>query len=154
MSDLETPENLLVTKRTEEISPQHYGGPIFDEFAPAKESRGDVQPAEPFQPVETTIAEVPTSHGKIRWWDLFFVPLNACLGWFFLFGLVGGVLYLATGDGSDLDAFAGAASPNFYFDQISTASFCLILLLATRRVLRKRRGRGSFASYFRPVGGK
>jgi membrane protease YdiL (CAAX protease family) len=168
MSNLETPEDLLVTQSIKEISPEHYGEPVVVEFAPTEKttlarsggvvpSETSVEPAKPFQPVETTIAEVPTSRGKIRWWDLFFIALNAYLGWFifcFLFGLVGGILYVAMGYGTDLDAFTAAASRNFYFTQIATASFYLTLLLAMRRVLRKRRGRGSFAGYFRPIGGR
>jgi membrane protease YdiL (CAAX protease family) len=117
----------------------------------------NVEQATPSQPVETTIAEVSTSRGKIRWWDLFFIALHAYLGWFifcFVFGLVGGVLYFAVGYGTDPDAFAAAASRNFYFIQISGASFYLAVLLATRRVLRKGRGRGSFAGYFPPIGGR
>jgi membrane protease YdiL (CAAX protease family) len=83
--------------------------------------------------------------------------LYAYLGFFifcFVFIVIGSVLYVAMGYGTDLDAFTAAASRNFYFTQIATASFYLTLLLAMRRVLRKRRGRGSFAGYFRPIGGR
>jgi hypothetical protein len=66
MSNLETPEDLLVRQRSQEISPQRVGEPIVGEFPPAKEaSRVDGEPAKLFQPVEPTIAEVPTSLGKI-----------------------------------------------------------------------------------------
>jgi membrane protease YdiL (CAAX protease family) len=58
------------------------------------------------------------------------------------------------GYGTDLDAFAAAAPRNFYFNQIAEASLYLALLLAMRRVLRKRSGRGSFAGYFRRIGSR
>src|SRR4029077_16306374 len=108
------------------------------------------------QPVETTIAEVPTCRGKIRWWDLFFIALKAYLGWFgfsFLSIVAGITLYLVLGYGTDADVFLKELSTNFYFTQICVASFYLALLLAMRRVLRKRRGRGSFAGYFCPLAG-
>jgi membrane protease YdiL (CAAX protease family) len=168
MPNLEGTEDLLVSQSIQEITPEHRGESVVVEFASTKETtpgrvasvvpgETNVEQATPSQPVETTIAEVSTSRGKIRWWDLFFIALNAYLGWFifcFVFGLVGGVLYFAMGYGTDPDAFAAAASRNLYFIQISGASFYLAVLLATRRVLRKRRGRGSFAGYFPPIGGR
>ncbi|TMJ52430.1 MAG: CPBP family intramembrane metalloprotease [Alphaproteobacteria bacterium] len=100
---------------------------------------------------------MPTSRGKVRWWDLFFIALNAYLGLFivcFVCVLAGSLLYLAMGYGTDVDAFITASFTNFYFTQLFEAGFCLALLLATRRMVRKRRGRGSFAGYFRPIGGR
>ena len=100
---------------------------------------------------------MPTSRGKVRWWDLFFIALNAYLGLFivcFVCVLAGSILYLAMGYGTDVDAFITASFTNFFFTQIFEAGFCLALLLATRRMVRKRRGRGSFAGYFRPIGGR
>lgn len=163
-----TEEDLLVGQRPEEVSPEHCHESVVIDFAPAEKttlagisdvvpSQTSVAAAKPSLPVETTIAEVPTRRGKIRWWDLFFIVLNAYLGWFifcFLFGLVGGVLYFALRYGTDLDAFVTEASRNFYFTEIAEASFYVALLLAMRRVLRKRRGHGSFAGYFRPIGGR
>ena len=83
--------------------------------------------------------------------------LNAYLGWAilcFVFGLVGGFLYIMMGYGTDLEAFVTATSVNFYFTQISALIFYSVFLLAMRRVLRKRRGRGSFSGYFSPIGGR
>jgi membrane protease YdiL (CAAX protease family) len=154
MPDLETTEDLSVRQRIEEISPEHDGDSVVVEFPPT--SQASVESAKPFKPVETTIVELSTSRGKIRWWDLLFIALNAYLGWFifcFLVGLVGGVLYLAMG-WTDLDAFVAEASRNFYFTEIAEASLYLALLLAMRRVLRKRHGRGSFAGYFRRTGNR
>jgi membrane protease YdiL (CAAX protease family) len=168
MPNLETTEDLSVSGTIAEINPEHHGEVVVVEFAPTKKMtlaliggvvprETSVEPAKPSRPVETTIVEVPTSRGEIRWWDLFFIALNAYLGWFifcFVFGLVGDVLYFVMGYGTDPGAFAAAASRNFYFTQISEASFYLAFLLATRRVLRKRRGRRSFAGYFHPIGGR
>src|SRR5262245_41137949 len=114
MSNLETPEDLLVRQRTREIRPQHDGEPIVDEFTPKKETSGvdDVI----FESVEPTIVEGPASLGKIRWWDLLLTALNAYLGCFllvFLFDFVGGVLYVAMGYGTDPNKFAKVASANF-----------------------------------------
>jgi membrane protease YdiL (CAAX protease family) len=167
MPNLETTEDLLVTRSVEAISPEHFDKSVIVEFAPTEKttlarnsgvvpSRTSGEPAKPTQPVETTIAEVPTSRGKIRWWDFFFIALNAYLGWFifcFMVGLVGGVLYSAMG-WTDLDAFVTEASRNFYFTEIAEAGLYLALLLAMRRVLRKRRGCGSFAGYFRRIGSR
>jgi membrane protease YdiL (CAAX protease family) len=168
MTNLEITDGLLVSRRTGQISPENGGVSVVVEFTPSKETtvgrisgvvpgQASVEAATPFQPVETTIAEVPTRPGNIRWWDLFFIALNAYLGCLilcFVFALVAGVLYFAMGYGTNFDAFAAEASANFYFTEISAASFYLALLLAMRRVLRKRRGRGSLAGYFRPIGGR
>jgi membrane protease YdiL (CAAX protease family) len=168
MPNLETTQDLLVSQRVEEISPKHYDESVIVEFAPTEKttlarisgvvpSQISGEPAEPSQPVATTIAEVPTSRGKIRWWDFFFIALNAYLGWFifyFFFGFFGGILYFAMGYGTDFDPLVKEASRNFYFTEIAEASLYLALLLATRRVLRKRRGRGSFAGYFRRIGSR
>lgn len=161
-------EELLISKRPGQNSPENAGEATVVEFPSAKEitllrtarvlsGQDSVARVKGFQPVETTTTEVPTSPRNIRWWDLFFIALSAYLGWAifcFLFALVGGFLYFAMGYGTDLEAFATAASRNFYFTQVSTASFYLALLLAMRRVLRKRRGSGSFRGYFRPIGGR
>jgi hypothetical protein len=161
-------EELLISKRPGQNSPENAGEATVVEFPPAKEitllrtarvlpGQDSVARAKGFQPVETTTTEVPTSPRNIRWWDLFFIPLSAYFGqaiFCFLFALVGGFLYVMMGYGTDLEAFATAASQNFYFTQVSTASFYLALLLAMRRVLRKRRGRGSFTDYFRPIDGR
>jgi membrane protease YdiL (CAAX protease family) len=56
--------------------------------------------------------------------------------------------------GTDPDVFVTAAFQNFYLMGIAIASFYLTALLAMRRVLRKRRGQGSFAGYFDPIGGR
>jgi membrane protease YdiL (CAAX protease family) len=158
----------LFSEQSEQISSEHGGEAVAVEFPPRKETtlhqvsgvvpgRPSVAPAKAVRPIERTAAETLTSPSNIRWWDLLFIALNAYLGWIifcFLFAVVGGFLYFALGYGTDADAFADAASRNFYFIQISVASFYLALLLAMRRVLRKRRGSGSFAGYFRPIGGR
>ena len=168
MSNLETPEDLSVSQSIEEISPEHCGESVVLEFAPTKKAtlaridgvapnQTSVEPAKPFQPVTAKSAGVPTRPGKIRWWDLFFIALKAYLGWFgfsFLFIVAGVTLYLVLGYGTDADVFIKEMSTNCYFTQICVASFYLALLLAMRRVLRKRRGRGSFAGYFRPIAGR
>jgi membrane protease YdiL (CAAX protease family) len=161
-------EELLLGKRPGQNSPENDGGATVVEFAPAKAitllrttrvlpGQDSVAPAEALQPVETTTTEVPSSSRSIRWWDLLLIALSAYLAWAifcFVFALVGGILYFAMGHGTDPQAFATAASRNFYFTQISTAIFYLAFVLAMRRVLRKRRGRGSFTDYFRPIGGR
>jgi membrane protease YdiL (CAAX protease family) len=168
MSNWETPEDLLIRQTIEEISPAHCGESVALEFAPTKKAtfaridgvapnQTSVEPARPLQPAETTIAEVPTSRGKIRWWNLFFIMLNAYLGWFIVYvvsAFIGGVLYVVMGYGTDVEAFLTELYTNFYFIYISGASFYLALLLGMRRVLRKRRGRGSFTGYFRPIGAR
>jgi membrane protease YdiL (CAAX protease family) len=167
MPNLETPEDLLVSQGIKETGPEHYGEPVVV-FAPTEKTapapigvvvprETSVESAKPSQPVETTIAKASTSRGKIRWWDLFFIALTAYLGLFifcFVCVLAGSILHLAMGYGTDVDAFVTASFTNFYFTQIFEAGFYLALLLAMRRVVRKRRGRGSFAGYFRPIGGR
>ena len=161
-------EGLLVSERSGQISSENADQSVAVKFAPTKETtlcqisgalagQANAEPAETLQAMEITTTEAPASSGNIRWWDLFFIAFNACLGWAifcFLFSLVAGLLFIAMGYGTDLDAFATAASENFYYTQVSVATFCLALLVAIRRVLRKRRGRGSFVSYFRPIGGR
>jgi membrane protease YdiL (CAAX protease family) len=158
----------LIRQSIEKISPDYCGESVVLEFAPTKEAtlaridgvvpnQTSIAPAEPFQRVTAKSAEVPASPGKIRWRDLFFIALKAYLGWFgfsFLSIVAGVTLYLVLGYGTDADVFLKEMSTNFYFTQICVASFYLALLLAMRRVLRKRRGRGSFAGYFRPIGGR
>jgi membrane protease YdiL (CAAX protease family) len=67
-------------------------------------------------------------------------------------GLVAGFFYFALGYGTDPDAFATTVAQNFYLMGIVIASFYFAALLAMQRRLRKRRGRGSFAGYFGPIG--
>jgi membrane protease YdiL (CAAX protease family) len=167
MTNLAT-AGLLDRERSDQIVAETGGEPLVVEFTPTKETtrgqiscvlagQASVAAAKAVQPIQTTAAGAVTSPGSISWRDLFFILLKAYLGltiFCFLFGLVGGLLYLAMGYGTDLDAFSAAAAKNFYVSQISVASFYLALLLAMRRVLRKRRGRGSFAGYFRPIGGR
>ena len=159
---------LLYRQRSRQIISENGGESVVVKFTPTKETtlgqisgvlpgRASVAPAKAVPPIDTTAAEVLASPGNIRWWDLLLIALSAYLGWAifcFMFALVGGFLYFAMGYGTDPEAFATAASRNFYFTQISTAIFYLAFLLAMRRVLRKRRGRKSFTGYFRPIGGR
>jgi len=166
MANLET-EELLVEKRSEFIPCETDDGSLGAEFTPAEETTlcrlreiplggyGD-KLAETVQPTKPATAEAPGNPTSIRWWDPLIIMVSAWLAWamfWVLFGLVAG-FYFAMRHGSDSDAFITAASQNFYVCQFSNVSFYLGLFLATRRVLRKRRGHGSFAGYFRPIGGR
>ena len=164
MKNLET-EELLVGKQAEFIPSETdngslgVGSNLTEEATLCRVSEmplggyGD-QRTETVQPTQATTAEAPGSSTNIRWWDLLIVMVSAYLGWamfWVLFGLVAGLYFV---NEKDFDAVITAASQNFYVCQISNGSSCLSLLLAMRRVLRKRRGRGSFAGYFRPIGGR
>jgi len=166
MTNLET-EELLVERRSEFIPCETDDGPLGAEFIPAEETTlcrlreiplGDYgdRLAETVQPTKSATAEAPGNSTSIRWWDPLMIIVSAWLAWamfWVLFGFVAG-FYFAMKHGTDSDAFVTAASQNFYLCQISKVSFYLGLYLAMRWVLRKRRGHGSFAGYFRPIGGR
>jgi membrane protease YdiL (CAAX protease family) len=166
MTNLET-EELLVGKRSEFIPSETDGGSLDAEFIPAGETTlcrvSEVPLAgvsdeltETVQPTRSTTAEPPGNSTSIRWWDPLIIIVSAWLAWamfWVLFGFVAG-FYFAMRSGTDFDAFITAASQNFYVCQIANVSFYLGLFLAMRWVLRKRRGHGSFAGYFRPIGGR
>ena len=166
MTNLET-EELLVERRSEFIPCETDGGSLGVEFIPAEEATlcrlseiplrdyGD-RLAETVQSTKSATAEAPGNSTSIRWWDPLMIIVSAWLAWamfWVLFGFVAG-FYFAIKHGTDSDAFVTAASQNFYLCQISKVSFYLGLFLAMRWVLRKRRGHGSFAGYFRPIGGR
>jgi membrane protease YdiL (CAAX protease family) len=161
MTNLETEELLVGTQADFILSETDNGSPGV-EPNPAEEttlcrvgeSRVSGYGDQLTETVRATTAEAPGSSTNIRWWDLLIVMASAYLGWamfWVLFGLVAG-FYFA--NEKDFDAAITVASQNFYVCQISHVSSYLSLLLAMRRVLRKRRGRGSFAGYFRPIGGR
>jgi membrane protease YdiL (CAAX protease family) len=166
MTNLET-EELLVGKRSELIPSETDGGSLDAEFIPAGETTlcrvSEVRPggygdelSETVQPTKSPTAEAPGNSTSIRWWDPLIIIVSAWLAWamfWVLFGFVTG-FYFAMRSETEFDALTTAASENFYVCQISHVSFYLGLFLAMRRVLRKRRGRGSFAGYFRPIGGR
>jgi membrane protease YdiL (CAAX protease family) len=165
MTSLAT-EELLLRERSGQISSETGGGSSVIQYADATGTAlrriGDVlpgrtngEPAETFQPIASKTAEGSTASESIRGRDLLLIALYAYLGWatfWFVCGLVAGLFYFAMGYGTDPDAFAAAASQNFYLMGIVIASFYFAALLAMQRRLRKRRGRGSFAGYFGPIG--
>ena len=166
MTNLET-EELLVRKRSEFIPSETDGGSLDAQFIPAEKTTHcrvnevplagvDDKLPETAQPTKSTTAEARGNSTSIRWWDPLIIIVSAWLAWamfWALFGFVTG-FFFATRSGTEFDAFITAASQNFYVCQIANGSFYLGLFLAMRWVLRKRRGHGSFAGYFRPIGGR
>lgn len=156
---------LLIKERSERIGFATDIGSQSVEIGPAEETarcpvgdalpdRANSEPHETLPPTNSAPAEAPEPPAKIRGRDLIFVALNASLGWAAFWLLFGLVARFAIGNRTDFDAFAEAASRNFYFNHIADASFYLALLLAIRRMLRKRRGPGSIAAYFCPIGSR
>jgi len=159
------PEKLLLQEKYGETSSESDGGLGAVQYAGGKETGlcriGDGvfakgEPAETPQPIASKTAKAAASLGTIRGRDLLSIALCAYSGWgtfCFLFGFVA-AFYFAMVYGTNPDAFVRAASQNFYFNGAAAASFYFSALLAMRRVLQKRRGRGSFASYFGPIGAR
>jgi membrane protease YdiL (CAAX protease family) len=82
------------------------------------------------------------------------VPVVACLGWLivlFALGFILGLLFAFLGYGAEAREFAAKAGTNFFVIQISIAIFCLAVVFAVQRDLRKRHQTTVFACYFPPV---